>query len=192
MDTNRDWTVLFIGGASGTGKSSIAYALGRYYGANILEIDDLSEAVKAVTTGDALAALHLWDTGVDWVDIGVAGNVSWLVDASKEIAPAIRAVVQNHLESNVPVIIEGDFLSPELVASFQDPRVAALYVQESDRNQLLQNYQAREGGEPQHYRADISIEYGARLSEACNRLGVPTLEARPWDTVQDRAIAALS
>ena len=192
MDTNRDWTVLFIGGASGTGKSSVAYALGRYYGVNVLEVDDLSQAVEAVTTRAAYPALHLWETGTDWMDIGVMGNVNWLMAVSTELAPAIRAVVENHLESDVPVIIEGDFVSPELVASFQDPRVAALYIQESDRNQLLQNYQAREGGEPQHYRADISIEYGARLSEACNRLGVPILEARPWDTVQDRAIAALS
>ena len=32
MHNDRNWSVLFIGGASGTGKSSIAYEIGRFYG----------------------------------------------------------------------------------------------------------------------------------------------------------------
>jgi len=35
LDHNRNWTVLFVGGASGTGKSSIAYKIAKFYGVNI-------------------------------------------------------------------------------------------------------------------------------------------------------------
>ena len=39
---------MFIGGASGTGKSSIAYELAKYYSVNVMEADDVCEAIKAM------------------------------------------------------------------------------------------------------------------------------------------------
>lgn len=50
MKTDRNWTVLFIGGPSGTGKSSIAYEMARYYGVNVLEVDDVHLSIETVTT----------------------------------------------------------------------------------------------------------------------------------------------
>ena len=46
MEINRNWTVLFIGGSSGTGKSSIAYEIARFYGVNVLEVDDIHLTVE--------------------------------------------------------------------------------------------------------------------------------------------------
>jgi len=45
---NRNWTVLIIGGASGTGKSTLAYEIGKYYGISVLEFDDIQRTVKTV------------------------------------------------------------------------------------------------------------------------------------------------
>ena len=66
MNNDRNWTVLFIGGASGTGKSSIAYEIGRFYGVNVLEVDDVHLAVETVTTKERFPAIHYWNTGVNW------------------------------------------------------------------------------------------------------------------------------
>ena len=52
MNIDRNWTVLFIGGSSGTGKSSIAYEIARFYGVNVLEVDDVLLSVETVTTDD--------------------------------------------------------------------------------------------------------------------------------------------
>ncbi len=41
MNIERNWTVLFIGGPSGSGKSSLAYQIARLYGVNVLEADDV-------------------------------------------------------------------------------------------------------------------------------------------------------
>lgn len=188
---DRAWTALLIGGPSGAGKSCTAYALAQEYGVSVLEIDDIGQALEAVTTAQTLPALHFWDRGTDWKDIGVAGNVDWLIRVGEEIAPALRAVVQNHLEGDVPIIIEGDFLHPELAASFEDARVKAFFVREADEQQMIRNYAAREGGEAQDFRAAISVAYGEWIADACVRLGLPLLEARPWDSVVDRAIASL-
>lgn len=186
-NNKRNWTVLLVGGASGTGKSTLAYWLAHFYGVNVLEIDDIVEAVKALTTEELLPTIHsdnFWDAGVD-------GNVRWLIDVSKELLPALKAVIDRHIEDKLPVIIEGDFIHPELVAAFNNPEVKAIFTQEA-KEQIVLNYLSREGGDPQHYRADISAGYGKWISDSCARLGIRKIEARPWDTAVDRAIEYLS
>lgn len=183
-----NWTVLFIGGASGVGKSSIAQALGQYFQVNVMEVDDIYQAVKAMTTAERYPAIHYWSTGVDWKEIGINGNVDWLIEVSKEMVPSIQAIVDSHIEGNVPVIIEGDFIHPELVASFKNPRIKAFFLHESDRNQITQNYFAREGGELQQFRAEVSLYYGDRLADFCSKTGIPMIEARPWDSAIQRIL----
>jgi len=91
----------------------------------------------------------------------------------------------------VPVIIEGDFIHPELTMLFGNPQVRSLFVQESDKNQILQNYLSREGGDLQQFRTDISAAYGKWISENCKILGIEIIESRPWGTSLDRAIQCL-
>jgi len=43
---DRNWTVLFIGGASGMGKSTVAYELSHFYNVNVMEVDDIYEPDK--------------------------------------------------------------------------------------------------------------------------------------------------
>lgn len=191
MNKDRNWTVLFIGGASGIGKSSIAYEIAGYYGVNVLEVDDIHLSVETVTSKKSFPAVHYWNTGVNWGDVGVAGNVSWLIDVSKELTPVLKALVDRHVEDKVPIIIEGDFIYPEFTKSFDNPEVKAIFVNEPDINQILQNYLKREGGDLQHYRAEISIAYGKWIAETCNRKDIPLMDSRPWDTALTRAINSL-
>ena len=191
MNKDRNWTVLFIGGASGTGKSSVAYEIARFYGVNVLEVDDVHLSVETVTTKESFPAIHYWNTGIDWRDIGVDGNINWLIDVSKEMMPVLRVLVNRHLEDKLPIIIEGDFIYPEFTKSFDNPEVKAIFVKETDSNQILQNYLSREGGDLQHYRAEISIAYGEWIADTCNQKGISVIESRPWDTVLTRAINSL-
>ena len=93
--------------------------------------------------------------------------------------------------SNVPIIIEGNFINPEFTMSFDNPEVKSIFVDESDINQILQNYKSREGGELQHYRAKISIAYGKWIADACTQNSIKMIESRPWGTVLTRFIKAL-
>jgi len=191
MNDDRNWTVLFIGGASGIGKSSIAYEIARFYGVNVLEVDDVHLSVKTVTTKEHFPAIHYYDSGLNWKDIGVDGNVNWLIDVSKEMAPVLKALANRHIEDKLPIIIEGDFIYPEFTVSFDNPEVKSIFVQESDKNQILQNYLSREGGELQQYRAEISISYGDWIAETCRRNGIELIESRPWNTALSRAVKCL-
>lgn len=191
MNKDRNWTVLFIGGASGIGKSSIAYEIARFYGVNVLEVDDVHLSVKKVTTKDRFPAIHYWDSGVDWKDIGVGGNVNWLIDVSKEISPVLKELANRHIEDKLPIIIEGDFIYPEFTLSFDNPEVKSIFVHESDKSQILQNYLSREGGELQHFRAEVSISYGDWVADTCKRNEIELIESRPWNTALSRAIKCL-
>lgn len=191
MNNDRNWTVLFIGGASGIGKSSIAYEIARFYGVNVLEVDDVHLCVETVTTKESFPAIHYWNTGVNWKNIGVDDNVNWLIDVSKEMIPILKELVNRHIEDKLPIIIEGDFIYPEFTISFDNPEVKSIFVNESDINQILHNYLSREGGDLQHYRAEISIAYGKWIADTCNHNGIRVIESRPWDTVLKRAIKSL-
>lgn len=191
MNKDRNWTVLFIGGASGMGKSSIAYEIARFYGVNVLEVDDIHLSVETVTTKEGFPAVHYWNNGVNWNDVGVDGNVKWLIDVSKEIIPVLKKLVNRHIEDKLPIIIEGDFIYPEFTMSFNNPEVKSIFVNESDINQIVQNYLSREGGNLQHYRAEISIAYGTWIADTCNQNGIRLIDSRPWDTALTRALKSL-
>lgn len=182
---------MFIGGASGTGKSSIAYEIARYYGVNVLEVDDVCLSVEIVTTKENFPSIHYWNSGVNWKDVGVNSNVKWLIDVSKEMIPVLKGLVSRHIDDKLPIIIEGDFINPEFTKSFRSPEVKSIFVQESDKNQILQNYLSREGGDLQHYRAEISIAYGKWIADSCNENGIKMIESRPWDTALTRVIERL-
>lgn len=192
MNNDRNWTVLLIGGASGTGKSSIAYEISRFYGVNVLEVDDVHRCIKTVSTKESFPAIHYWETGVNWKDIGVDGNVDWLIGVSKEMIPVLKELVNRHIEDKLPIIIEGDFIYPEFIKQFNNPEVKSIFVNETYVNQILQNYLVREGGDLQHYRAEISIVYGKWIAETCNQNGISVIESRPWDTVLPRVLKILS
>ena len=64
-------------------------------------------------------------------------------------------------------------------------------MQESDKNQILQNYLLREGGNLQDYRAEISIAYGKQIADTCNKNDIKLIESRPWDTALTRVIESL-
>jgi 2-phosphoglycerate kinase len=125
------------------------------------------------------------------MEIGVSGNLKWLVDVSKEFIPGLKAIVDRHIEDNVPIIIEGDFIDLEFALSYKNKKTKSIFLNESDKNQIMENFLEREGGDLQEYRAETSIAYGNWIQEKCNEIGLKTIESRPWSTLLKRAIEYL-
>jgi 2-phosphoglycerate kinase len=187
--TYRSWDVLLVCGPSGAGKSSLAYPLAFRSGTAIVEVDDIVEALKAVTTAEMLPAVHFWDTHPDAVHMSPAEIVAQGLEITRELEPAVLAVIENHLETDMPVVIEGDFLDPKIADRF-DRRVAAVVIVD-DEDQILANYLAREpSAGPQAKRAAVSAEWARWYATGSGRAAI--VAARPWDTLIERVAAAVS
>jgi len=79
------------------------------------------------------------------------------------MAPALEAVIKNHLESKSSVILEGDFILPALAAQTSfcgypgDGQVRALIIDEVDEAQLLRNFEEREStSQPLRARGELA------------------------------------
>jgi 2-phosphoglycerate kinase len=191
------WDVLLLGGASGVGKSMIAFELSRRFDATLFAVDDLYVALQRMTSPAEHPELHRWELEPEViVALDDEGMLAHTLANAAEITQALEPVIAEHIGSSPPVVLEGDFLVPELATRerYDDvenrDRVRGLFLLD-DEDQLARNFADREG-EQQLRRAQASARYGDWLASECERLGVRAVSARPWDTVLERAIAAAS
>ena len=201
---DRTWHVLLVGGASGVGKTTLASALGRYYGVDVTQLDDIQTALETMTTPEQQPLIHFWQT--NWAEFSAFtddDHVNHFLDVSRQVySRVLAAVVADRLDGGTPVIIEGDFILPELAtrADFDgqpnDGRVRALFVEEGDEAQIAANVVSREADDGGDYDASLparTSQLKARwLRQECDRLGIPTVAARPWASTTERAAAAIS
>ncbi len=187
----EDWDVFVIAGASGVGKSHLSYQLARRFGAPIVEVDDLFRAIESVTTPEQHPAIHYWRTHPEAAEAGPERILELLLDVSRAMRPAVAAVIRNHIETRMPIVLEGDYILPECIADFPD-RVKSVFLIEDDPDQLVRNLLAREpeAGE-QRTRADVGVLFSRWLIDECRRHGTVVLPVRPWDTLVARATSAV-
>ncbi|MGH2468158.1 MAG: hypothetical protein ACRDGL_10590 [Candidatus Limnocylindrales bacterium] len=195
----RSAQVWLFGGPSGAGKSRVSYPLGRALGLPVLEVDDIVEALLAMTTPDQQPTLHHWRIHPEAQALETAAIVELQIAVARAIEPALEAVVANHLETDLPAIIEGDYPLPSFAARAAfgsepaDGRVRAVFLDEPDQGWLIRNFAAREpAAGPQVGRATVSRLYGTWLAREAAALRLPVVAARPWDTAMDRVVAAFS
>jgi len=186
--TNPPWTVTLVCGASGVGKTSAARGLAARYGATLGEADDIVTALKAVTTSEHHPLLHSWEDhpeAAGWDAQRIAELHLAVADA---LLPAFRAVIADHVESGAPVVLEGDYLLPELAA---EEGVRACVLTDEAQG-IVENYRSREPGQSdQNHRAKVSALVSAELARRAGGIGVPVIPARPWPDTLDRIDKAL-
>jgi 2-phosphoglycerate kinase len=195
--SDRSWDILLIGGASGVGKTRVSYRLAHHFGVGITEIDDFQVVLERMTTPEQYPAVHFFRTDpAAFFRLDEEGKLALAIRYSEVMAQTLEYVIANHLDGGSPILLEGDFLLPSLaVQSSYDgipagERVRALIVYEAEEEQIGRNYLAREG-EPQSGRARASWRHSEWLRREADRLGIPTLPARPWETAFERALALL-
>lgn len=191
-DTQRSWDVLLIGGASGVGKTSVSYRLARQFDVGICEVDDLVIALETLTTPEQQPVLHYWRTNPEAANLSAEQIVELHIKVCRVMAPAIEAVIANHVAECTPIVLEGDYLLPELLAHTARERIRGVWLVEPDEAQITHNYAQREPDEgDQSGRAHVSWLLGNWLRDECQRHGFAALPCQPWDTLIERIIAAI-
>ncbi|WP_237531935.1 hypothetical protein [Streptomyces sp. SID8352] len=183
------WRVLVVGGASGMGKTGVARTLARRYGVPLVEVDDIVEALLAVTLPEHLPEVHHWRVHPEAAHGAPASVAAQQLAIAEALAPAVGAVVANHVETGTPVVLEGDYLLPPVTAP--GGPVRAVFLHEDDEERVTANYLDREPeAGPQRHRARVSVLYGRLLAARARAAGVPVLAPRPWGDLADRAAVA--
>ena len=186
-----DWTVTLICGAAGVGKSRLAAGLSNRYAVPLAEVDDIVTALMTMTDPAHHPALHYWDTHPEAQSWDAERIAEHHMRVASALRPALTAVIADHVESRAPVILEGDYLTPEL-AETRGGAVRAVLVSEPDDDQLVANLRVREPDVPaQRKRVSVSRLVETELARRSMGLGVPVVSARPWDTAEERADQAL-
>ncbi len=178
-----NWHVLLLGGASGIGKSMVAARLGRRLGVPWLQVDDLRLALER-------SGFPVPDSAL----VPTFSEPGGLITVAELLAPAIEAVIENHVDQRNPTIIEGDGLLPSIWdrPSVQERaaggRVRALFLFEPEPSMMHKNMQARQVGHTSEAHARKNWLYSEWLWIEAERRHLPILAVRPWETLEQRIL----
>lgn len=201
----RSWTVLAILGAIGTGRSTAARTLAVRQDASWLQVDDLRLALQysRVSLPERTERFHFFERTDDVWSLPVDELVQGFIDVAELMVPAVRVVIDSHVVTNVPLVLEGDGILPALLV---DPvirphaeagRVRFCTVRASGAGELLENMIQRgrgmDVGEVAHHRrhAEANAAFNEWLAEESRRHGVPLVPARPFASLSDRILIAI-
>jgi len=191
------WTVLLIGGSSGTGKTMLAEAIGREVGVPWLQADDFRLALQRLITPQQQPELHAFLADDVWRHPAEELRDRFIA-VGEAVSHALEIVVANHVATDASLVLEGDGVVPAMAArhSFAEldtgDRVRAVFLVEPDEAVMLRTMLERGRGidrhdEPeQRAQAHASWLYGQWLRTQAERHGLPVVEARPWATLADR------
>jgi 2-phosphoglycerate kinase len=189
---HRSWQVLLLGGPSGVGKTSVSYRLAHHFSIGITEVDDFQVILERMTTPAQQPVLHFWRTHPEARHLPPEEIVKLTIEVGQVMARALEAVITNHLESQAPIVLEGDFIHPILATLFPPSQVRTLFLYEESEEQFCHNMLRRE---PEHglqeKRAQVSWLYGQWLKQEAERVGAIVLPARPWHDLFERILAVL-
>jgi 2-phosphoglycerate kinase len=204
--SHMNWTVLLIGGPSGTGKTILAKQLGQRLGMSWLEVDDLRLALQRsrVTLPEHTDALYFFEETPRVWEIPAERLCDGLIAVGQIMTSALEVVIENHVDTAAPVIIEGDGILPSLFArpSVRDRavngNVRAVFLVEPEEDVIFANMLARNRGMAARTEAALRTEahakwlFGRWLADEASRFDLPVVEPRPWLTLPERVMGAVN
>jgi 2-phosphoglycerate kinase len=202
----REWKVLVLFGASGTGKSTAAEAIARTRGISALQVDDLRQALQfsGATIPHLNDELYYFLRTPDYPFRPAAELLRAFIGTAEAMVPAVRVAIDTHVVTNAPVVIEGDGVFPGLV---NDPVIRSHIERRTvqfcclvprSAQELLENMVDRGRGmdhgdmDRAQRQADANLAFGNWLAEESDRLGIPVVRSRPFGNLVDRILIAVS
>jgi 2-phosphoglycerate kinase len=195
--------VLLIGGSSGGGKTSVAKQLGLRWGASWLHVDDIRLAFQRsrVTLLERTEALYFFEETPNIWEMPPERLCDGLIGVGQMLSPALEVIIENHVDTVAPVVIERDAILPSLLSrpSVRDRvsqgHVRAVFLVETQEEVLFANIVARGRGMDGRPETELRTEaqakwfYGHWLADETQRYSLPVLEPRPWSTLVERIVA---
>ena len=199
LDPTRVTHRLFlVAGSAGSGKSTLAQSLAHELDAGWLQLDSIWLAMK-VAAGEGTPARDVLDIDrrmrrEDEADDDVlAAHVA----ASGEVCRALPTVLGFELQAHERLVVDGAWLLPSFVTELElpDTQVRAVYVVQRTEPDVEAALIPRRGGLPLEDRHRLMnrriFQYGAWLADEARAHDLPVVDALPFESLLDRARAAL-
>jgi 2-phosphoglycerate kinase len=159
-----------------------------------------------------LPALHYFIQVQEPANLPSDHFVAGLIGVGQALIPALQGIIEHHVAvANAGrIILEGDGILPALMEqlSLRGVRgealpearrvVKCLFLDEPDEQALLHNFQQRDRGfnsaasaEQRAYVHSV-WQYGRWLAAEAQRVGLPLVPSRPFDTISQRVLAAIN
>lgn len=204
--SHREWAVLLIGGSSGTGKTLLAKQSGLRLGISWFQVDDLRLALQRsrVILPEHTEALYFFDETPHVWELPAERLRDALIAVGQVMAPALEVMIENHVDTAAPVIIEGDAILPSLLArpSVQDRaangNVRAVFLVEPEEDAIFANMVARNRRIAARTETELRTEarakwlFGRWLADDAARYNLPVVEPRPWLTLLERVMMVMN
>lgn len=201
---DRSWTLLVILGASGTGKSTAARNIARRHGVPWMQVDDLRLALQysRVTLPERTDRFYFFERTEDVWTLPISDLVRGFIDVAELMVPAVRVVIDSHVVTNVPLVLEGDGVQPALVEDpvirphVQGGRVRFCTVMAQNSDELFKNMIDRGRGmdvkdvERHQRHAGANAAFGSWLTDRSRENRIPVVASRPFRTLPNRILAA--
>lgn len=201
-----EWKVLLLGGSSSVGKTTVARQIGLHLGISWLQVDDFRLAFQRsrVTLPEQTEALYFFEETADVWALPPEDLRDRFVAVGQVLEPALEIVIGNHVDTNAPIVIEGDGILPSLClrppvqARADNGQVKAVFLIEPDEDAMFHNMLERNRGIASQTEAELRKEarakwlYGQWLADEARRYGLPVLVARPWSMLLERILEASS
>jgi len=200
----RDWQVLLIGGGGGTGKTELTETLSRDLRTAAGQVDDFRLVMQHTTSPHERPSLHYFVTTKDVWRESPERLCEHLINVATIVSEALRIVISHHAVTRHPYILEGDGLRPSIVARhvYTDPEtrglVRAVFLFEHAEEQIRKNMLGRGRAIDERTRIEQDTQvrvnwlYGQWIRATAAEHRLPVVSSRPWETLPQRVIAAVS
>ncbi|GCE15236.1 hypothetical protein [Tengunoibacter tsumagoiensis] len=204
----RSWTILLLGGHSGAGKTSAARQLSKIFDVPWIEADDIRLALQKIVSPLHSPALHFFLANADVWSRSPEELCAHLQEVGSVVSLALEGIINHHLLTQTPLIIEGDGILPYLAtqpvfggleavfpAAQAGSSIRTIFLQEPQEKIIAQDINQRWRGLSPHLATTWSRLhwlYGQWLSTEAQHHGIPVVEAHPWETLIQRLLPYLT
>jgi 2-phosphoglycerate kinase len=193
--------VILVGGATGTGKSTVATEIAYRLGiTRVTSTDFIRQTMRAFFSHEFMPSIHFssFEAGLavpDADDPLVAG----FLEQSRQVMVGVRASLDRALQEGWSMVLEGVHLVPGLLPSLEGVLASACVLQISEETAHAQHFFSREAGEQRPMAKYLDRFDDIRRLQQCivgraEREGVAVIENesadRATNTVADLVLSA--
>ncbi|MFC1947776.1 hypothetical protein ACFLXY_07655 [Chloroflexota bacterium] len=206
MNQTLAWKVLLIGGISAAGKTIISKRLGLSLGLPWMQVDDLLLAFQRASASlpSGTEAMYYFVNTPNVWQRQPQELCDALIAIGETISAPLEVVIENHVDTSAPIVIEGDGILPSLfsrqsmITRTDTGEIRAVFLVEPDESVILTNMVGRGRGitvrTDEELRTEVHAKwlFGQWLVREAASYNLPVLEPRPWETLADRILGKLA